>query len=64
MTLSLQLLDRDDHGRQDHDPTPEEIRLACWRIQKGWDRATRRARVVGRGNPVELTTMVAAPGEQ
>jgi len=58
MTLSLQLLDRDDDGRLDHDPTPEEIRKACWRIQNRWDRATRRARVVARANPVELTTIV------
>jgi len=58
MTLSLQLLDHDDDGRQDHDPTPEEIRLACWQIQNRWDRATRRARIVGCGNPVKLTTIV------
>jgi len=61
MTLSLQLLDRDDDGRQDHDLTPEEIRKACWRIQKGWDRATRRARAVGCGNPVKLREGVKCP---
>ncbi len=40
----MRLPEHDDNDRQDHDPKPEEIRKACWRIQKGWDRRTRRVR--------------------
>lgn len=40
-------------GRNDDDPTPEEIRAHCLEIQSGWSEFTRRSRSMPE-RPVDL----------
>ncbi len=38
-----------------YEPTPDELRQACWRIQDGWSEAEERRRHVQAVEPVDVT---------